>query len=83
MLGLQGLLLLGEPSERDLSFAASTGGALDLFQILSILRTNRAIELGSVGPEHAAQSANGDPEIMERFAIETVAQPMLCNYGCA
>ncbi len=83
MLGPQGRLLLGEPSQRDLGFAASTGRALNSSEVLSVLRTNGALELGSVGPEHAAQSSDRDPEIMERFAIETIVQPSLCSYGRA
>ena len=83
MLGSQGGLLLGEPPKRDLGFTPSPRSALDLFQVLSILGANGAVELCSVGSKHAAESANRDPKIMERFAIEAIVQPPLRSHGCA
>lgn len=81
MLGQQGWLLFGEPCERDLGFTASSRGALNLPQALSIFRPNRAAELNSVGSEHAPQSANRDPEIMQRLGIEAIFQPPVSSDG--
>lgn len=77
MFGLQGLLLLGEPCESDFGFAACTSGTLNLPQTFTVFRANCTFELGLVGPEYTAQTANRDSKIMKRFAVEPIAQTTL------
>ena len=79
MLGRQVRMLLGEPLERDLGFAASTGRLLKGAKPLSVLRAHGIVELRPIGAQQAAEPSNGHPEIMQRLAVEAIVEPTFCR----
>ncbi len=82
MLRQKRTVLLREPFERDFGFPAPAGCQLNRSKTLSIFAAYGRLELGSVGPQQTAEPTDGDPEIVERLAVETIVESALRRSGC-
>jgi len=78
MFGGEVTMLLREPIERHLGFAACACRLLDGTKPFPVLRSHRGLELRPVRAELAPQPSNRNPEIMERLTVEAIVQPALC-----
>jgi hypothetical protein len=70
-------MLLGEPFERDLGFAARARRLLDGPKPFPVLGSHGAVELRPVRAQLAPQPSDGDAEIMKCLAVEAIVQPPL------
>jgi hypothetical protein len=82
MLGREVAVLLPEPLEPYFGFAARARRSLDGTQPFPVFRSHGGLELRPVRAELAPQSSDGDPEVMERFAVDAIVQPALRGTCC-